>query len=533
MRQATRGGRPSAVKTAVGEVSGMMKDMRRAGAIAPWALLAAVLLVPVTAPAGGAGSTEGGKEKMEASESVRKPAVAGAFYPGTPGELRKVVSDMLAAAKPPKVNGRIVGLIAPHAGYIYSGEVAAHAYKLIEGRRFDAVIVIAPSHHVAFRGCSIYDGRAYETPLGLAEIDTALAGKLLRDYDFIISYPPAHQSEHSLEVQVPFLQAAVPGLRLVPIIMGDQSLAACERLAGAIAESVKGMNVLVVASSDLSHFHTYDRAVELDNIVVDRVRDFDPEGLAHDLASGKCEACGGGPMITAMLAGKLMGADSAEILKYANSGDTSGDRSRVVGYLAAAIYDREDVGVNLGLGEEEKVDLLRIARASIEAAVRGEPVPEFEALTPLMGEKRGAFVTLTEEGRLRGCIGHIRGIEPLYITVSSMAVAAALEDPRFDRVAPAELDDLEIEISVLTPFEKIKDPSEIVVGTHGLYIEKGYNHGLLLPQVAADYGWDRYEFLDQTCRKAGLPAGAWKEGATIYIFSAQIFSEAGVTGSGG
>ena len=509
-----------------------MIETRHMGAAMLCALIIALALLPAPAVAGDAGSTQGGSDKMGASQSVRKPAVAGAFYPGSAGELKRMITDLLEAARPPEINGRLVALISPHAGYIYSGGVAAHGYKLVEGARYDAVIVIAPSHHVAFGGCSIYDGKAYETPLGLAEVNTALAGKLRDGYDFITYYPAAHMSEHSLEVQVPFLQVALSDFTLVPVVMGDQSLGACKRLADAIAESVQGMNVLIVASTDLSHFHGYDRAVELDDIVVGRVRDFDPEGLAHDLAAGKCEACGGGPMITAMLAGRLLGADSSEILKYANSGDTSGDRSRVVGYLSAAVYDREEVGVNLGLGHEEKVELLRIARTSVEAAVRGEPLPEFEAATALLGEKRGAFVTLNKDGHLRGCIGHIRGIEPLYKTVSKMAVAAALEDPRFNSVKPAELDHLEIEISVLTPFEKITDPETIVVGTHGLYIEKGYSHGLLLPQVATDYGWDRYEFLDQTCRKAGLPQGAWKEGATIYTFSAQIFNEAEVRGSG-
>lgn len=502
------------------------------GAATICALIIALLLLPRPAPAGQAGSSEGGMDKMEAREKVRQPAVAGAFYPGTAEELREEVSGLLGAVEPARINGRLRALISPHAGYIYSGQVAAHAYKLVEGKRFDAVIILSPSHHVAFRGASIYDGTAYSTPLGLANINTDLAAKLLDGYDFILNYPAAHMREHALEVQIPFLQVAVPDLSIVPVVMGDQSLDACKRLAGAIVENVKDMNVLIVASSDLSHFHTYDEAVRLDNIIVERVRDYDPEGLARDLNSGKCEACGGGPMITAMLAARMLGADSAEILKYANSGDTSGDKTRVVGYLSAAVYDREDVGVNLGLGEEEKIELLKIARASMEAAVRGESLPELKAATPLLGEKRGAFVTLTEEGHLRGCIGHIRGIEPLYSTVSKMAVAAALEDPRFNPVKPGELEHIEIEISVLTPFEKIEDPSQVVVGTHGIYIEKGPNHGLLLPQVATDYKWDRYEFLDQTCNKAGLPAGAWKEGAAIYIFSAQIFNEREVMASG-
>jgi AmmeMemoRadiSam system protein B/AmmeMemoRadiSam system protein A len=489
------------------------------------ALAVGVLYAAFPAAAGDLGSTEGGKEKMEASQSVRQPAVAGAFYPGTAGELKKDIEDLLAGVEPVRLEGRLMGLISPHAGYIYSGPVAAHGYKLLEGRKFDTVVIIAPSHHAAFRGCSIYDGTAYATPLGLAGIDTEVAGRLRENYDFITYNPAAHAREHSLEVQIPFLQVTLPDAMIVPIVMGEQSLAVCRKLADALVETTRGKDVLIVASSDLSHFHTYEAAIELDNIVVERVRDFDPEGLAHDLGSGRCEACGGGPIITAMLACKALGADSTKILKYANSGDTAGDKSRVVGYLSAAIYDKEDVGVNLGLGREEKIELLKIARKSAEAAVSGEPLPEFKPSTPLLAEKRGAFVTLTKDGSLRGCIGHIRGIEPLYLSVSHMAVAAATEDPRFNPVSPGELDHLAIEVSVLTPFEKISDPDEIEVGRDGIYLEKGHNHGLLLPQVATDYGWDRYEFLDHTCRKAGLGPGCWKEGATIYKFSAQIFNE--------
>jgi hypothetical protein len=255
-----------------------------------------------------------------------------------------------------------------------------------------------------------------------------------------------------------------------------------------------------------------------------------------------------------MLAAKRLGATRAVKLAYANSGDVTGDKSGVVGYLSAAIVAgpgqgrdaagsageageervEEHVGVDLGLKGEEKAELLKLARRSIEARLSDEKAPVLDKETleahPILTEERGAFVTLTIDGRLRGCIGNIRGTAPLDETISRMAVSAATEDPRFSPLEPGELDKIAIEISVLTPFEKISDPESIEVGRDGLYLEKGMNRGLLLPQVATEYGWDRYQFLDQTCRKAGLPAGAWKEGADIYRFSAQIFNEEEIFG---
>jgi AmmeMemoRadiSam system protein B/AmmeMemoRadiSam system protein A len=462
---------------------------------------------------------------MEPSGKVREPAVAGAFYPGTEEALRDAVSSMLAAVEPAEIRGEVVGLISPHAGYIYSGPVAAHGYKLVEGRSFDAVVVVAPSHHAYFDGSSVYALGPYRTPLGLVDIHKDLAETIVDSDKSIGFHAPAHQSEHSLEVQLPFLQVAVPDLRVVPIVMGDQSLANCRRLGQAIASSVKNMNVLLVASSDLSHFHPYDEAVGLDRVIVDRIEKYDYEGLAGDLKSRKAEACGGGPMITVMIASKELGASEAVTLKYANSGDVTNDKSGVVGYLAVALVKEASVGVDLGLGRSEKVELLNLARRTIEARIKGTPLPASDTDSALLNEKMGAFVTITKGGQLRGCIGHLRGIEPLHSTISKMAVAAATEDPRFPPLSPDELEDISLEISVLTPFKKIVSPDEIEVGRDGLYIEKGHNHGVLLPQVATEYGWDRDEFLEHTCAKAGLPSGAWREGSDIYIFSAQVFNE--------
>jgi AmmeMemoRadiSam system protein B/AmmeMemoRadiSam system protein A len=488
-------------------------------------ILLVLVAIPLVACSNETESQEGGRAEMSPPMEIREPAVAGAFYAGTEKTLRDDVERMLDAAEPPEISGRLVGLVSPHAGYMYSGQVAAHAYKLIRGSRFDAVIVIAPSHHAYFEGSSVYSRGPYRTPLGLVDVDRTLAEAIMNSDASIDFRPEAHLREHSLEVQLPFLQIAVPDLKLVPIVIGDQSLQNCKRLAEAIVSKVKGKNVLLVASTDLSHFHSYEEAVRLDQIVIDHIERYDFEGLASDLRTRKCEACGGGPIITTMIAARDLGATKAVTLRYANSGDVTGDRSNVVGYVAAALVEQAAVGTDLGLRHEEKVELLNIARQSIEAKVLGQSIPGFHTDSPLLQEKMGAFVTITKQGQLRGCIGHTRGIEPLYVTISKMAIAAATEDPRFPPLRPEEIDEVALEISVLTPFKKISNADEIEVGRDGLYIEKGYNHGLLLPQVATDYGWETEEFLEHTCRKAGLPTDAWRAGADIYIFSAQVFNE--------
>lgn len=482
-----------------------------------------------------ADNQERGSLAMASPSQIREPAVAGGFYPGSESVLRKTVEELISKAEVQSVPGKIIGLISPHAGYMYSGLVAAHAYKIIKGMDFETVVIVAPSHSAHFQGCSVYPSGAYKTPLGLAHIDTLITTALMQADEIITFYPNSHSREHSIEVQIPFIQVVLPKSKIVPILMGDQSIQTCRRLANAIARTVKGKNVLLIASSDLSHFYDYQRAVEMDAVVIDDVKRFDYESLAKDLEKRRAEACGGGPIITVMMASKLLGADQAIILKYANSGDVTGDHSSVVGYLSSAFLAKnsrphqeersERVGVDLGIGDDDKKQLLKIARSSIEAKLNGQPIPQFEVKSEILKKEMGAFVTLTKKGELRGCIGNIVGTAPLYLTVSKMAIAAATQDPRFPPLRKQELDEIEIEISVLTPLREISGPQEIVIGRDGLYIEKGINHGLLLPQVATEYGWGTEEFLDHTCIKAGLRPGAWREGAKIYSFSAQVFNE--------
>ncbi|MDY6857349.1 MAG: AmmeMemoRadiSam system protein B [Thermodesulfobacteriota bacterium] len=468
--------------------------------------------------------------------NIREPAVAGAFYPSDPALLRVQIKDFLSNVKKERFDGRIVALISPHAGYMYSGQVAAFGYKLLEGSDFSRVIVIAPSHRAYFKGASVYNKRGYRTPLGVVPIDEDLSNEIIAKDSMIGYHPQAHISEHSLEVQVPFLQVVLKEFKLVPIVMGSQDFNTSNLLSEALVKTIKDEKVLIIASTDLSHFHHYDKAVHLDNIVLKHIEAFDPEGLSQALDKGRCEACGGGPVITAMLIARKLGANKTRVLRYANSGDMTGDKSRVVGYASALLYKNIDklkdlrenkrVGVDLGLNKEEKNTLLEIARTTIESKARDQDLPEFDISSDVLKEERGAFVSLHKHSRLRGCIGNIRGRRPLHITIQEMASAAAFNDPRFEPVTKDELNDLHIEISVLTPLLKVDDLKEIEVGKHGIYIEKGYHSGLLLPQVATEYGWDRITFLEQTCNKAGLTKDAWKDKDTrIYIFSADIFSK--------
>lgn len=492
----------------------------------------------------GCGNSSSQTEDNKMTNQIRKPAVADAFYPANPVALSQMIADFFKKVKKEEMGGEIIAIVSPHAGYIYSGQVAAYGYKMLEGMKFETVVVIAPNHIFPFAGASVYNGAFYETPLGKIECDQAVAKKIASYHKSVYLSDKGHsfyagRGEHSLEVQLPFLQIVLGKFKLVAIIMGDQEYSTCEELGDAVSKALKDKPALIVASSDLSHFHPYNEAVKLDQVVVGDVNSFDPQGLFEDVSKGKCEACGAGPIAATMLAAKKLGADKAKVLKYANSGDVTGEKSSVVGYMSAVIYRSGDnptqeekeekskkVGVDMGLSQSDKEILLNIARKTIEARVKGQKPPEFKVDSEILKENRGAFVTLEKNGQLRGCIGYIQAIKPLYITIEEMAEQAALHDPRFAPVSEEELNDLGIEISVLTPLKKISDISQIEVGRDGIYIRKGFNSGLLLPQVATEYGWDRGTFLEQTCYKAGLPPNAWKEKTCeIYIFSADIFGE--------
>ncbi len=465
------------------------------------------------------------------AQNLQKPAVAGYFYPADSVELKSILNRFYDRVSEYKIKGRIYALISPHAGYVYSGQVAAHGYKAIRDQKYDCVILIGPSHHHN-RGCVIVNQKdGHETPLGVIPFDRKISSALLARKGIFSYQSEAFVREHSIEVQLPFLQttSGLKDTKIIEILMVDQNLKTARALAQAIVENTKGRNVLIIASSDLSHYYPYKEAKRLDQKIMDNIKSLNEDQLYQDLQSNRCEACGGGPIMTAMIVARMMGADDVKILNYANSGDVTGDHSAVVGYLSAIIYKKE-VGMDLGLNDSEKKLLRGIARRAVEMAVSNsspngqEVLNGFKEIPERLKEKRGVFVTLKIGGRLRGCIGRLIGDRPLCETTAEMAIAAATQDPRFRPLQKEEIKDVDIEISVLTPLKRIEKIDEIEVGRDGILIRQGIFSGVLLPQVATEYNWDRITFLEETCHKAGLHKDAWKDKNTeIYTFSAQVF----------
>jgi AmmeMemoRadiSam system protein B len=269
-------------------------------------------------------------------DAIRPPAVAGSWYPGSAEALRAAVDRYVEDAAGTEIAGEIVALIAPHAGLMYSGPVAAHAYRLLRDRRFDVVVLVGPSHFVGFDGVAVYGAGGFRTPFGVAAVDEECAADLVRAAPLVQDRPQVHAREHSLEMQLPFVQRFAPDARIVPALMGYQHAATARALGEALVQAVRGRRALLVASSDLSHYHDADTAHALDKRVLDCVSRFDADALQAALDARPEHACGGGPMVSVMRAAKVLGATDAVVLDYADSGDVSGDKSAVVGYVAAA-----------------------------------------------------------------------------------------------------------------------------------------------------------------------------------------------------
>ncbi|MEK9136797.1 MAG: AmmeMemoRadiSam system protein B [Bacteroidota bacterium] len=268
----------------------------------------------------------------------RRCTVCGQFYPADPQELRQSISEMIAGVKPLKLDGTVRGIIGPHAGYMYSGYTAAHAYALLQGKTYDCVVIVSPSHREYFDGVSVFPGGSYSTPLGGVEVDRALREKLLKNSAVVTASHSGHGLEHAIEVHLPFLQYVLGDFKLLPIVMGDQRRENCFALGDALGEVLKDENVLLVASTDLSHYYPSDVANRLDAMIIEDVKKFDYESLMRDIELQRAEACGGGPTVSVMLTLSRLGVKKMTILHHCNSGDVTGDHSQVVGYLAAAAY---------------------------------------------------------------------------------------------------------------------------------------------------------------------------------------------------
>ncbi|HMK49843.1 MAG TPA: AmmeMemoRadiSam system protein B [Thermodesulfovibrionales bacterium] len=445
--------------------------------------------------------------------SGKEPSVSGSFYPAEKEALKAAVEGFLSRAERVHTSGRLLVIVSPHAGYVYSGQVAAYGYKQIQGSDIKRVILIGPSHHAAFKGASVYAKGSFSTPLGDVRIDEKAASGLVDEKSDVAFYAGAFEREHSLEVQLPFLQTVLKDFTIVPILVGSPTAKSFHRLVSAISGMLDDKTIIVV-SSDLSHYHDYTQAKEMDGKIVSAIERLSAADADALLNSGKAELCGSYPVFIAIEAARRLGATKGVLFNYANSGDVTGDKSRVVGYASMGLF-REP------FTEAERRELLSLARDAISDYVVHGKVTEKEIKNPKFLADGAVFVTIKEDSSLRGCIGHVRAVMPLYQSIIKNAVAASSSDPRFPPMKKEELKDAELEISILSPLAPVNNISDIKVGKHGLVIRKGYQSGLLLPQVASEYGWDRETFLRQLCKKAGLPDDSWKD-ADLYSFTAEI-----------
>ena len=465
---------------------------------------------------------------------VRPATQANRFYTGNPEELSQEVDSFLALHSSRTTYQNVAALIVPHAGYYFSGNVAASAYMTLNPKKsYKRIFLLGPSHHEWLNGASVNSKvDYYATPLGNVKVDRETAQQLI-DADSVFSYKTAaHAQEHCLEVQLPFLQRRLDEVPpIVPIIISTNDYSKLKRMAEMLRPYFTDDNLFII-SSDFSHYPSYEDAYEVDTKTGKAIETGDVEQLIatieNNADSGKrnlaTSACGEFPIITLM----LMLNHNYEIkhLMYQNSGDIDNhDHSRVVGYHAFAFLRKQISETEFTLTDADKKQLKEIALQSIKDSLDSKPIarPTLHSQLSILNSKCGAFVSLHKYGRLRGCIGHFGEDYPLHEIVAEMARAAAFEDPRFTPVTREELDDIDIEISVLTPMRRIQSIDEFELHRHGIYIRKGFRSGTFLPQVADEVNWTKEEFIGHCSQdKAGLGWDGWRD-AELYVYEAIVF----------
>jgi AmmeMemoRadiSam system protein B/AmmeMemoRadiSam system protein A len=516
------------------------------------------------------------------SGNVRPAAVAGQFYPADRQELETDVKQYLSAATKAGLHVPVRAVIVPHAGYVFSGQTAAEAFAQLDPKvHYDHIFLLGPSHHIGLDGASVATAwGAYQTPLGTVRVDTALCQHLVDENKVLVFEPRAHDREHCLEVELPFLQVQLGEVPpIVPVIIGTEDYYTLQDIARALVPYFTPRNLFVI-SSDFSHYPCYDDAERVDKRTGDAVASGSLHAFLRALSDNADEhvrnlatsACGQAAIaVLLMMAEKEKGLEMHH-LAYCNSGDSPySGHDQVVGYHAFVMTakgdtvqeettkqgisketskdegNKKDVSIEAKMKkektEDDKSDEATATHAAAKSDIADEPfvlsdstrkqlldiawksVRRQQVAAPTNPEllrKGGAFVTLTENGRLRGCIGHFGEDVPLWQVVEVMAHDAAYRDPRFQPVTPEEWDRLSIEISVLSPLKRIHDISEFHYGEEGIYIKKGWHSGTFLPQVAEEVNWTKEEFLGHCARdKAGLPWDGWKD-AELYTYKVEI-----------
>lgn len=494
----------------------------------------------------------------EPAGPVREATAAGprGFYTSDPEALHREVSGYVAAAKKVDLPGRVIAVIAPHAGYGFSGPAAGWAYRQLEGADVETVVLIG-GHAGGLGAATVWPAGAWKTPLGSVPVDAAFARALVAEEkgkpgpaaaDTRPHVAPIMNGrpDHALEVQVPFIQVVLPRAKIVPVYFNTDDPAAAARLGERLAGAMKGRKAVIVASTDLSHFPDADTAAVVDKAILDAIVSLDAERIvAADrrlMATyrGKnlqCTICAMGGVLATVEGAKRLGATGARLVAYDHSGNrVQKNRGRVVGYGAVAIYGPPAPAAARATGrmfsDQERTMLLALARKSIELEFEGKELPKLAGLPPALETKAPAFVTLTNKGRLRGCMGMFDWSQPVWQVVADRARESAFRDPRpgLGDVTKEELPEIEIEISVLSPLRKLDDPLSIELGRDGILLRSVDRRrgGTYLPQVATETGWTKEEFLSHCCSsKAGLPGDAWRDPkqVTVYAYRAEVFSE--------
>ncbi len=468
----------------------------------------------------------------------RQPVVAGQFYPQDSTALALMLEKLFAQAEPLATYQHPRAILVPHAGYPYSGKVAASGFLHLDpDMEFDNIFILASSHHQVFRGASVYTAGNYETPLGEVKVNRELAQQLVDNSELFAFHEEAHTREHSLEVELPFIQYRLKKpFKIVPIVTGTQTLSECKGMAKVLQPYFTANNLFII-SSDFSHYPKYKDAMQADSRTGQAILKNSPSALINAINFNASQGyenfltsiCGWPAVITLLYMSGDDPAIETHHADYQNSGDISGDHSRVVGYHSIVFSEKKPsiMSQQFKLSEKDKHYLLSLARRTLNEYMETGEVADVnqDELNETLQSNCGAFVTLKKEEMLRGCIGRFTSEEPLYSVVQKMAVAAATEDPRFPAVKMKELDDITIEISVLTPLQKVDSIDEIEMGRHGIYIKEGFRSGTFLPQVAQETGWTKEDFLGHCARdKTGIGWEGWKT-ADIYIYEALVFKE--------
>jgi len=534
-------------------------------AVMAWGATGCGTTTPVVTPAAVSADETVPAETLPAASPAPSPTFrgrdlyrasgAGRWYPADPADLKAAVESYVEQAEIDPLPGRLLAVVVPHAGYLYSGAVTGYAFRALQeaGCAGHTLAIVGDTHTGnGSAEIAVWAAGAFETPLGMVPVDEVAAQAVVASDPRIAFDRAAFQDEHPVENQLPFVQIVCPGARILPIVIRQSSLETVQILAGALAKTFGERPAMIVASTDLSHYHPYDEARQIDEVALQAIVSLDPQvvleashrctelGIAHEPST----MCSQGAVLTALIATQQMGADRATVLHYANSGDVPiGGREQVVGYGAVALWQEGGEGnapagfalphappgpdEPIALSPEAQRELLALARRTAAQFLAFETFPSFQTDDPALLQPLGAYVTYEKDGALRGCLGRLSGDRPVYLNVQYAAAAAALADPRFPAVTPQELKELTLEITLLHPMRSVESPDEIQIGRDGVVMRVGEKDGaLFLPQVPMEQGWDLEATLVNLCRKAGLPDDAWQlSEARFYVFEGQWFGE--------